>query len=187
MGLIGYFYQSRHFLLCCGLNGSNARHPSTHPSKDIDNDHARNAKAGPDAGKSATLYDLLKDRPLLVFLICAVLFHFANAAMLPLLGKMFSKGKGRSSMMFMSACVVTTQLTIAPPGSWPPGRIVGPQTVALDWVWSASASWRALHVHARHLPSWSAYRFLMAWERASSAWFPSWSSPTSRVAPDAST
>jgi len=36
------------------------------------------------------------------------MFHFANAAMLPLLGEMLAKGKGRSSMLFMSACVVTT-------------------------------------------------------------------------------
>jgi hypothetical protein len=30
---------------------------------------------------------LLKDRPLVVFLICAVMFHFANMAMLPPLGE----------------------------------------------------------------------------------------------------
>ena len=48
----------------------------------------------------------------MVFLVCAVMFHFANAAMLPLLGEMLSKGHGRSSMAFMSACVVTTQLVV---------------------------------------------------------------------------
>jgi hypothetical protein len=36
-------------------------------------------------------------------LVCAVLFHFANAAMLPLLGEQLAKGRGRSSMLFMSA------------------------------------------------------------------------------------
>jgi len=41
-----------------------------------------------------------------------VMFHFANAAILPLLGEMLAKGQGRSSMMFMAACVVTTQFTI---------------------------------------------------------------------------
>ena len=60
----------------------------------------------------AHLRVLVHDRPLLIFLCCAVLFHFANAAMLPLLGEMLAKGKGRTSMMFMSGCVVTTQLTI---------------------------------------------------------------------------
>jgi MFS family permease len=46
------------------------------------------------------------------------MFHFANAAMLPLLGEMLAKGKGRTSMMFMSACVVTTQFTITLIAAW---------------------------------------------------------------------
>lgn len=54
----------------------------------------------------------------MILLICAVLFHFANAAMLPLLGEMLAKGHGRSSMMFMSACVVTTQLVVTLLASW---------------------------------------------------------------------
>jgi hypothetical protein len=38
----------------------------------------------------------LQDRPLFIFLVCAVLFHFANAAMLPLLGEMLSQ-RGRAA------------------------------------------------------------------------------------------
>lgn len=60
----------------------------------------------------------------MIFLACAVMFHFANAAMLPLLGEMLAKGQGRSSMMFMSACVVTTQLVITAIASWS-GRRAG--------------------------------------------------------------
>jgi len=52
------------------------------------------------------------------------MFHFANAAMLPLLGEMLAKGEGRSSMMFMSACVVTTQFVITLIASWS-GRTAG--------------------------------------------------------------
>jgi MFS family permease len=52
------------------------------------------------------------------------MFHFANAAMLPLLGEMLAKGRGRSSMLFMSACVVTTQLVITLLASWS-GRKAG--------------------------------------------------------------
>ena len=44
--------------------------------------------------------------------------------MLPLLGEMLAKGKGRSSMMFMSACVVTTQFTITLLAAWA-GRAAG--------------------------------------------------------------
>lgn len=85
---------------------------------EIDYEMARGSKDGKEEGKPAKLRELFKDHPLVIFLICAVLFHFANAAMLPLLGEMLSKGQGRSSMMFMSACVVTTQLVITLIASW---------------------------------------------------------------------
>jgi predicted MFS family arabinose efflux permease len=88
---------------------------------EIDYELARGARDGADDGKPARLLDLIEDRPLMIFLCCAVLFHFANAAMLPLLGEMLARGKGRSSMMFMSACVVTTQLTITMLASWAGG------------------------------------------------------------------
>ena len=91
-------------------------------SQEIDHELARAAVDGKapasGEGKLATVWSMLKDRPLLIFLACAVLFHFANAAMLPLLGEMLAKGKGRGSMFFMSACVVTTQLTITLLASW---------------------------------------------------------------------
>jgi predicted MFS family arabinose efflux permease len=89
---------------------------------EIDYDTARGAglAQGPAGSKggAARLTDLIKNRGLAVFLICAVMFHFANAAMLPLLGEMLSKGHGRTSMMFMSACVVTTQVVITLLASW---------------------------------------------------------------------
>jgi MFS family permease len=56
---------------------------------------------------------LLANRTLLVFLLCAFLFHFANAAMLPQLGEMLSQRSKASAAPFMSACIVVTQLVIA--------------------------------------------------------------------------
>jgi predicted MFS family arabinose efflux permease len=91
---------------------------------EIDYELARGAKDGEDHNKPAKVWELLKDRSLIIFLSCAVMFHFANAAMLPLLGEMLAKGQGRSSMMFMSACVVTTQLVITLIASWS-GRKAG--------------------------------------------------------------
>lgn len=79
---------------------------------EIDYDLARGANEHGDDGKAARVGELFQDRPLVLFLACAVMFHFANAAMLPLLGEMLAKGRGRSSMLFMSACVVVTQFVI---------------------------------------------------------------------------
>jgi predicted MFS family arabinose efflux permease len=113
MGLLGYFVSNRSiffFVAACTL-------PTIlilliiRP-EEIDYARARGGKEGDEKSRPGGAFVLLKDRPLLIFLACAVMFHFANAAMLPLLGEMLAKGQGRSSMMFMSACVVTTQLVI---------------------------------------------------------------------------
>jgi predicted MFS family arabinose efflux permease len=114
MGFIGYFISSRgvFFFVALGTIPTLLCLRRIRP-QDIDYDIARGASQQEAAGaKSARLREVLRDRPLVIFLICAVLFHFANAAMLPLLGEMLALGKGRSSMMFMSACVVTTQLVV---------------------------------------------------------------------------
>jgi predicted MFS family arabinose efflux permease len=85
-------------------------------STDIDYDLARGG-AIPAGGKAvparaSVLKTLLGDRTLLVFLACAFLFHFANAAMLPQLGEMLSQGTRASAAPFMSACILVTQVVI---------------------------------------------------------------------------
>jgi predicted MFS family arabinose efflux permease len=91
---------------------------------EIDYELARGATDGEKGAKVESVEVLFWERPLVLFLGCAVMFHFANAAMLPLLGEMLAKGHGRSSMMFMSACVVTTQFVITLIASWS-GRTAG--------------------------------------------------------------
>ncbi len=125
MGLLGYFFSNRSiffFVSICALP-TILTLPIIHP-EEIDYARARGGKEGDEKGDAVGAGALLKDRPLLIFLFCAVMFHFANAAMLPLLGEMLAKGQGRSSMMFMSACVVTTQLVITLIASWS-GRKAG--------------------------------------------------------------
>jgi MFS family permease len=85
-------------------------------SKDIDYDLARggaiqvNSKEVP--ARASVMKTLLGDRILLVFLACAFLFHFSNAAMLPQLGEMLSHGARATAAPFMSACIIVTQLVI---------------------------------------------------------------------------
>jgi MFS family permease len=68
--------------------------------------------------KAKGLSSLFKDRVLLCFLATAFLFHLANAAMLPQLGEMLSKGSPKAAAPFMSACIVVTQLVIAVTAAW---------------------------------------------------------------------
>jgi predicted MFS family arabinose efflux permease len=125
MGLLGYFISNRSiffFVALCTLPTIFAL-ISIRPDE-IDYARARGATEGADDGQIIGVRALLRDQPLVIFLVCAVMFHFANAAILPLLGEMLAKGHGRTSMMFMSACVVTTQMTITVIASWS-GRKAG--------------------------------------------------------------
>lgn len=63
-------------------------------------------------GGKAILLRLAKDRVLLLFLACAFLFHFANAAMLPQLGELLAHGSVRAAAPFMGACVAITQVVM---------------------------------------------------------------------------
>jgi MFS family permease len=68
--------------------------------------------------KAMGLSYALKDRVLLCFLATSFLFHLANAAMLPQLGEMLSKDDPKAAGLFMSACIIVTQLVIAVTAAW---------------------------------------------------------------------
>jgi predicted MFS family arabinose efflux permease len=119
MGLIGYLISDRGiFFFVVVFTLPTLWALSAISPDQIDHEVARGAESTERPGRPSSMLTLIKERPLRVFLLCAVLFHFANAAMLPLLGEMLAKGHGRSSMMFMSACVVTTQFVVTLLASW---------------------------------------------------------------------
>jgi MFS family permease len=62
----------------------------------------------------AKLADLFKDRRILIFGISIVLFHFANAAMLPLVGQKLTAGKSERVALDMSYCIIAAQLVMVP-------------------------------------------------------------------------
>ncbi|MGA3318049.1 MAG: MFS transporter [Candidatus Korobacteraceae bacterium] len=125
MGLLGYLVSNRSiFFFVVALAVPTIFVLLLIRPDEIDYEVARGANDGEKAGKAESVRVLFRDRPLVLFLVCAVMFHFANAAMLPLLGELLAKGQGRSSMLFMSACVVTTQFVITLIASWS-GRKAG--------------------------------------------------------------
>jgi len=85
-------------------------------SNDIDYDLARGGAKEVDGkevpARASVMQTLLGDRILLIFLVCAFLFHFANAAMLPQLGEMLAHGGRATAAPFMSACIIVTQVVI---------------------------------------------------------------------------
>jgi MFS family permease len=84
-------------------------------SEDIDYEESRGGRhrdRGQPAENASVIQTLFANPVLLTFLGCAFLFHFANAAMLPQLGEMLSKGARATAAPFMSACIVVTQIVI---------------------------------------------------------------------------
>ena len=125
MGLLGYFVSDRSiFFFVVALAVPTILVLLLIRPAEIDYELARGANDGEKGGKAESVRVLFRDHPLVIFLVCAVMFHFANAAMLPLLGEFLAKGRGRSSMLFMSACVITTQLVITLLAAWS-GRKAG--------------------------------------------------------------
>jgi MFS family permease len=59
----------------------------------------------------ACLGDLIKQPPVRVFLVAAVLFHFANAAMVPLVTQLLARGVGaKQAVLFTSGYMLASQL-----------------------------------------------------------------------------
>jgi Major Facilitator Superfamily len=91
------------------------------PARTIDHDLARglhdatsNKGETTGADHPAGLSILLTCRPLLIFAACAILFHFANAAMLPLVGQKLALQDKNLGTTLMSACIVAAQIVMVP-------------------------------------------------------------------------
>ena len=67
-----------------------------------------------DEDKPSGLTVLITCRPLLIFAVCAVLFHLANAAMLPLVGQKLALQDRNLGTSLMSACIVAAQIVMVP-------------------------------------------------------------------------
>lgn len=76
------------------------------------------AVAGRVEDGSRSWLELLRNRPFVLFLAAAFVFHFANAAMLPLVGQEISNGRKENASLYMSACIILAQLVMVPVTAW---------------------------------------------------------------------
>ena len=60
----------------------------------------------------------MRNRPLLIFAGCLLLFHLANAAMLPLMGSVVTMRSARWATILIAACIVVPQLVVAALSPW---------------------------------------------------------------------
>jgi MFS family permease len=88
------------------------------PAKAINFDRARDLDREPDAAVAATgaagYRILFESRPLVIFGLCVMLFHFANAPLLPLVGQKLAAAYPQEATAMMSSCIVAAQLVMLP-------------------------------------------------------------------------
>jgi len=124
-GLIGYYIaQEGIFYLVIAMSVATILAVLLIREEDIDHDLARGARTQDGAAHIAGLGQLVADRRIAIFAMAAVLFHFANAAMLPLVGELLSTGHDQGSSLYMSACIIVAQLIMIPVATWA-GRVAG--------------------------------------------------------------
>jgi MFS family permease len=88
------------------------------PAEAIDYNRARDLEPEPRAAESQTGvagYGILfKSRPLVIFGLCVMLFHLANAALLPLVGQKLAAAYPKEATAMMSVCIVAAQAVMLP-------------------------------------------------------------------------
>jgi len=116
MGLIGYAlgrdWMFFYVVFLCALSILCVLQIS---GRDIDDKKARHDDPSDLTDRpSKSVRAVLTDYRLLVFLLSVTLFHFANAAMLPLVGQRLANGHPQESSLWMAACIITAQIVMVP-------------------------------------------------------------------------
>jgi len=118
-GAVGYAFSQRAVFLLVPIFATLASIAVLSiPYKAIDFDRARDLdrdldEAGRPAGPAG--YSILfQSRPLVIFGLCVMLFHFANAPLLPLVGQKLAAAYPQEATAMMSACIVAAQAVMLP-------------------------------------------------------------------------
>jgi Major Facilitator Superfamily len=84
------------------------------PAATIDHKRARGAEAVDPVRQGLGWRTLFASRSLVVFALSAMLFHFANAPLLPLVGQKLALANRELATAMMSSCIIAAQLVMLP-------------------------------------------------------------------------
>jgi MFS family permease len=122
MGTCGHFFSARAvFIVTALLLVPTLVALRKISAREIDAEMAHGGALKPKVEASrASLHipDLLRNRPLLIFAGCMLLFHFANAAMLPLMGSVLTTRSSEWATVLIAACIVVPQFVVAVISPW---------------------------------------------------------------------
>jgi MFS family permease len=116
-GAVGYFFsQSAVFLMAPGFAVLAVLAVLSIPKDAVDLDRARGLEGRHQhherRHKSARWRDLFKHRTLVVFSVAALLFQFANAPLLSLVGQKFALAHPKDATLMLSSCIIAAQLVM---------------------------------------------------------------------------
>jgi MFS family permease len=81
---------------------------------DIDHQLARGANDSAETSGNESLSTIFADKRIVAFALSVVLFHLANAAMLPLAGQYLSEARPKEAPFWISSCIVAAQFVMIP-------------------------------------------------------------------------
>jgi MFS family permease len=119
MGAIGYFFETRSvFLVTAALLLPTWTALRYIEPREIDPEQAHGASPREPEDRPPIRLRGLLTRPLVVFGCAILLFHLANAAMLPLMGSVLTKRTSEGATILIAACMVGPQLVVALCSPW---------------------------------------------------------------------
>jgi MFS family permease len=119
MGAVGYFSPRAVFIVTVVLLVPALLALRNVAEAEIDPERAHGAMPKRSADKPRIKPgELMQNRPLLIFAVCLLLFHLANAAMLPLMGSVVTMRSARWATILIAACIVVPQLVVTAFSPW---------------------------------------------------------------------
>jgi predicted MFS family arabinose efflux permease len=100
------------FYLVCAFALASAAIVTLVNPKEIDHERARGGEDPTHKGEAIPFRELMKRRDLLIFLASVVLFHFGNAAMLPMAGQVLAQTHPGEDTLALSACIIAAQFVM---------------------------------------------------------------------------
>ena len=114
-GAVGYAFSQRTvFLMVPVFAALTSAAVLAIPADAINHDRARDLGSNGEAQTAAGYRVLFQRRPLMIFALCAFLFHFANAPLLPLVGQKLALEFPKEATAMMSFCMVAAQGVMLP-------------------------------------------------------------------------
>jgi predicted MFS family arabinose efflux permease len=120
MGACGYFLSARAvFFVTAALLGPALLALRMISTQEVDPERAHGGPPERRGGKlTGELLELARKRRLLIFAGCIMLFHMANAAMLPLMGSVLTMRSSQWATVMIAACIVGPQVLVAIFSPW---------------------------------------------------------------------